>query len=231
MDPDRLLDGLNEPQVTAVTARGGPVVVHAGAGSGKTRVLIRRIAYRIVTGDTDPRHVLALTFTRKAANELQSRLRQLGLRDQVVAGTFHSVALTQLRRRWEERGIEPPTVLDRKYAMVAQLLGRRRDVEVQDVIGEIEWSAARMIDPADYHVEAEKAGTNAASGSRRIRRCDATIRSDQEAASPCRFRRSARPGGPRSAESIRATPMRSAGDIGISTWMSSRTSTRSRTRC
>ncbi len=158
MDPDRLLDGLNEPQVAAVTARGGPVVVHAGAGSGKTRVLIRRIAYRIVTGDTDPRHVLALTFTRKAANELQSRLRQLGLRDQVVAGTFHSVALTQLRRRWEERGIEPPTVLDRKYALVAQLIGRRRDVEVQDVIGEIEWSTARMIDPAQYHLEAEKAG-------------------------------------------------------------------------
>ncbi len=158
MDPERLLDGLNESQAAAVTSKGGPLVVHAGAGSGKTRVLTRRIAYRIETGETDPRYVLSLTFTRKAANELQSRLRQLGLRDSVVAGTFHSVALTQLRRRWEERGIEPPQMLDRKYAMVAQLVGRRKDVEVFDVIGEMEWARARMIEPAYYHSEAEKAG-------------------------------------------------------------------------
>ncbi len=158
MDSERLLDGLNEAQVAAVTSSGGPLVVHAGAGSGKTRVLTRRIAYRIHTGETDPRYVLSLTFTRKAANELQNRLRQLGLRDQVVAGTFHSVALTQLRRRWEERGIEPPTMLDRKYAMVAQLLGRRKDIEIADVIGEMEWARARMIEPDYYHSEAEKAG-------------------------------------------------------------------------
>ncbi|NNE94823.1 MAG: ATP-dependent DNA helicase UvrD2 [Acidimicrobiales bacterium] len=158
MDPERLLGGLNKAQIAAVTTSGGPLVVHAGAGSGKTRVLTRRIAYRIESGATDPRYVLALTFTRKAANELQSRLRQLGLRDQVVAGTFHSVALMQLRRRWEERGIEPPSILDRKYAMVAQLLGRRKDVEVADVIGEIEWARARMIEPDYYHSEAEKAG-------------------------------------------------------------------------
>ncbi|MFW2380263.1 MAG: ATP-dependent helicase [Acidimicrobiales bacterium] len=158
MDPERLLDGLNEAQISAVTSPGGPLVVHAGAGSGKTRVLTRRIAYRIHVGETDPRYVLALTFTRKAANELQSRLRQLGLRDHVVAGTFHSVALTQLRRRWEERGIEPPVMLDRKYSMVAQLVGRRKDVEIADVIGEMEWARARMIEPDYYHSEAEKAG-------------------------------------------------------------------------
>lgn len=158
MDPTRLLEGLNESQIRAVTATGGPLIVHAGAGSGKTRVLTRRIAYRIVTNDTDPRHVLALTFTRKAASELQSRLRQLGLRDQVVAGTFHSVALTQLRRKWEERGIDPPSVLDRKYQLVSQLVGRRKDVEIADVIGEIEWARARMIQPDRYHAEAEGAG-------------------------------------------------------------------------
>ncbi len=158
MDAERLLDGLNEAQIKAVTSTGGPLVVHAGAGSGKTRVLTRRIAYRIQTGETDPRYVLSLTFTRKAANELQSRLGQLGLRDHVVAGTFHSVALTQLRRRWEERGVEPPAMLDRKYAVVSQLLGRRRDVEIADVIGEMEWARARMIEPDYYHSEAEKAG-------------------------------------------------------------------------
>lgn len=158
MDPTRLLEGLNESQIRAVTAVGGPIVVHAGAGSGKTRVLTRRIAYRILTNDTDPRHVLALTFTRKAASELQARLRRLGLRDQVVAGTFHSVSLTQLRRKWEERGIEPPTVLDRKYQLVSQLVGRRAGVEIADVVGEIEWARARMIHPEHYHAEAEKAG-------------------------------------------------------------------------
>ncbi|MBT8240590.1 MAG: ATP-dependent helicase, partial [Acidimicrobiia bacterium] len=158
MDAEQLLNGLSESQIAAVTSPGGPLVVHAGAGSGKTRVLTRRIAYRIQTGETDPRYVLALTFTRKAANELQSRLRQLGLRDQVVAGTFHGVALTQLRRRWEERGVEAPAMLDRKYAMVAQLFGRRKDVEIADVIGEMEWVRARMIEPDYYHSEAEKAG-------------------------------------------------------------------------
>ncbi|NNF55777.1 MAG: ATP-dependent DNA helicase UvrD2 [Acidimicrobiales bacterium] len=158
MDAQRLLDGLNESQIAAVVTPGGPIVVHAGAGSGKTRVLTRRIAYRILKGENDPRYVLSLTFTRKAANELQSRLQKLGMRDHVVAGTFHSVALTQLRRRWEERGITPPNVLDRKYAMVSQLVGRRKNVEVMDVIGEIEWARARMIEPAFYHSEAEKAG-------------------------------------------------------------------------
>ena len=155
---DRLLDGLNERQIAAVTAVGGPVVVHAGAGSGKTRVLTRRIVHRIATGQTDPSYVLALTFTRKAANELQQRLRRLGLRDSVVAGTFHGVALTQLRRRWEERNIDPPTMLDRKYAMVAQLVGRRRGVEILDVMAEMEWARARLVAPEFYHEAAEKAG-------------------------------------------------------------------------
>ena len=103
MDPDRLLGALNASQREAVTTDGAPVVVHAGAGSGKTRVLTRRIAWRVAVGQTDPQRVLALTFTRKSAGELRSRLFQLGLREQVVAGTFHGVALMQLRRRWAER--------------------------------------------------------------------------------------------------------------------------------
>ena len=67
-----------------------PLCILASAGAGKTRVLTRRIAYRARTGSADPRHTLALTFTRKAAGELQDRLRQLGLREQVSAGTFHA---------------------------------------------------------------------------------------------------------------------------------------------
>ncbi len=158
MHPSDLLAGLNERQHDAVTATGGPLVVLAGAGSGKTRVLTRRIAYRIVDGQTDPSKVLALTFTRKAASEFRRRLQTNGLRDDVVAGTFHGVALTQLRQRWAERGIEPPAMLERKFSFIAQLLGRRRGVEPLDVVNEIEWARARLVHPDDYGNAAELAG-------------------------------------------------------------------------
>jgi DNA helicase II / ATP-dependent DNA helicase PcrA len=158
VDPQRLLDGLNDAQRRAVTAPSGLVVVLAGAGSGKTRVLTRRIGYRVATGEVDARRILALTFTRKAAGELRSRLRRLGLRDDVVAGTFHGVALTQLRQRWAERQVTPPTILDRKYRLVSQLLGRQRGVEPLDVVAEIEWARARLVDPEDYGAEAAAAG-------------------------------------------------------------------------
>ena len=160
--PEQLLDGLNERQVAAVThevgPEAGPLVVLAGAGSGKTRVLTRRIAYRVATDETDPRRVLALTFTRKAATELWSRLRQSGLRDDVVAGTFHGVALTQLRQRWADRGVTPPAILDRKYRFISQLMGRRQGVEPLDVVSEIEWARARLVTPEQYPAAAELAG-------------------------------------------------------------------------
>ncbi len=158
VDAEALLTGLNERQVAAVTADGGPLVVLAGAGSGKTRVLTRRIAWRIATGQTDPARVLSLTFTRKAAGELRSRLRQGGTRGDVVAGTFHGVALTQLRQRWNERGIAPPAMLDRKVRFVAQLVGRQRGVEILDVVGEIEWARARLVSPEHYAAAADMAG-------------------------------------------------------------------------
>src|SRR5213596_944831 len=100
MDAAALLDGLNEAQRRAVTSEAAPLVILAGAGSGKTRVLTRRIGYRCVTEAADPRHVVALTFTRKAAGELNHRLRAFGLRDRIVAGTFHAVAYAQLRQLW-----------------------------------------------------------------------------------------------------------------------------------
>jgi len=75
MDAAALLDGLNDAQRQAVTSDAAPLVILAGAGSGKTRVLTRRIAYRCATETADPRHVVALTFTRKAAGELGNRLR------------------------------------------------------------------------------------------------------------------------------------------------------------
>src|SRR5205823_12527883 len=85
---EELLGGLNPSQRRAVITDAAPLAILAGAGSGKTRVLTRRIAYRVHKGSAEARHVLALTFTRKAAGELTSRLRALGVRDGVVAGTF-----------------------------------------------------------------------------------------------------------------------------------------------
>ena len=114
-----LLAGLTPAQRAAVTSDAAPLCLLASAGAGKTRVLTRRIAYRVRTGTAEPRHTLALTFTRKAAGELQERLRQLGLREQVSAGTFHALASAQLRRWWADRGQPAPAVLERK----ARLLG------------------------------------------------------------------------------------------------------------
>jgi len=166
VDPDRLLDGLNEAQRRAVTSPVVPLCILAGAGSGKTRVLTRRIAYRAATGQHEARRVLALTFTRKAAGELSSRLRQLGLRDTVQTGTFHAVAFAQLRARWADRNITPPTLLERKVGFVARLLpssaggsrGRSgRDTLPLDVVAEIEWAKARRVTPAKYAAAASEA--------------------------------------------------------------------------
>jgi DNA helicase-2/ATP-dependent DNA helicase PcrA len=157
MDSGALLEGLNEAQREAVTSEASPLVILAGAGSGKTRVLTRRIAYRCVTEAADPRHVVALTFTRKAAGELGNRLRTLGLRDHIVAGTFHAVAYAQLRRSWADRRVQAPALLERKGQILGRLLGRGSGVKAGDVAGEIEWAKARMILPADYPREAAAA--------------------------------------------------------------------------
>jgi DNA helicase-2/ATP-dependent DNA helicase PcrA len=157
MDSAALLDGLNEAQRQAVTSEAAPLVILAGAGSGKTRVLTRRIAYRCVTEVADPRHVIALTFTRKAAGELRNRLRNLGLRDHIVAGTFHAVAYAQLRRSWADRRVQAPALLERKGQILGRLIGRGSGVKPVDVAGEIEWAKARMVSPADYPREATAA--------------------------------------------------------------------------
>jgi len=154
---DRLLDGLDDTQRSAVTSTAAPLAILAGAGSGKTRVLTRRIAWRVATGDANARHVLAVTFTRKAAAELRERLRQLGLRDATTAGTFHSLAYAQLRQRWEERGIRPPSLLDRKIGFVARLLPSGDRSLPLDVTSELEWASARDLDEHSYPGAAEKA--------------------------------------------------------------------------
>jgi DNA helicase-2/ATP-dependent DNA helicase PcrA len=148
---------LDAEQREAVTTSAQPLRILAGAGSGKTRVLTRRIAYRVATGDADPRRVMALTFTRKAAGELASRLADLGLRERPTAGTFHAVAYAQLRQRWAGADRRPPALLERKGRILATLTGRGGPLGVAELSGEIEWAKSRLVSPARYAAEAERA--------------------------------------------------------------------------
>jgi len=158
VETERLLDGLNQAQRDAVVSDASPLCLLAGAGSGKTRVLTRRIAWRIHQGTAIGPRVLALTFTRKAAGELRTRLANLGVRDQVAAGTFHSVALAQLRRRWADRAEMVPTLLDRKVGLLASLAPGSRRADLSGLAGEIEWAKARMVRPEGYVAAASGAG-------------------------------------------------------------------------
>ncbi len=102
-----ILDKLNEPQQRAVQALGGPVLVLAGPGSGKTRVLTHRIAYLIANVGIDPHAILAVTFTNKAAKEMKERLHTLigeDLTKRLMVGTFHSVCIRFLRHDIEKLG-------------------------------------------------------------------------------------------------------------------------------
>jgi DNA helicase-2/ATP-dependent DNA helicase PcrA len=146
---DQLLDDLDDAQRRAVTSPARPLAILAPAGSGKTRVLARRIAWRVETGDADASHVLALTFTRKAAGELDGRLRALGLRSGVATGTFHGVAYAQLRSWWADHGQAPPGLLARKAPVLAAIVSGS-PVSVAQLAGEIEWAKARLVGPDGY---------------------------------------------------------------------------------
>lgn len=108
------LDKLNPQQRAAVTAGNGPVLVVAGPGSGKTRVLTQRIAYLIAEEGVRPWQILAVTFTNKAAREMQERVKKL-LPDQategIMLGTFHSICARILRREAEHLPIESNFVI------------------------------------------------------------------------------------------------------------------------
>lgn len=147
--------GLTPDQVAAVTTQSTLVAVIAGAGSGKTRVLTRRIVHRIETGTAEARHTLALTFTREAAGELRRRLRRSGVRDHVEAGTFHSVALGLLRQRWLDLGRRPPVILNDRERLLGEVAG---GIPVTALAAEVEWAAARGVAPEAYPSAARRAG-------------------------------------------------------------------------
>jgi DNA helicase II / ATP-dependent DNA helicase PcrA len=106
VDPEDILDGLNPPQREAVTHVGSPLLIVAGAGSGKTRVLTRRVAYLLAARDAHPGSILAITFTNKAAGEMKERVAALvGRRASIMwVSTFHSACVRILRREAKRFG-------------------------------------------------------------------------------------------------------------------------------
>ncbi len=128
---DRLLRGLTAPQCNAVTTDDAPLCLLAGAGSGKTTVLTRRVARRVLDGSARADHIHVLTFTRKAAGELRYRLARLGVPGRVWAGTFHAAAYSQLRQNWTDRDIRQPALLDDPQRLLREILDGKRGRRVR----------------------------------------------------------------------------------------------------
>lgn len=166
-DPEQLLAALDPEQQQVARALTGPVVVIAGAGTGKTRAITHRIAYGVAVGAYAPRNVLALTFTTRAAGELRSRLADLGAPG-VQARTFHSAALRQAQYFWPKiHGGELPPVVSNRFRLVAEAAGRRGLASdtalVRDLLGEISWAKVNNADPERYPVLARAHGRQLAS--------------------------------------------------------------------
>ena len=128
--------------------------VVAGAGAGKTRVLTLRVARRVRDGSIEPDRTLVTTFSRKAADELRTRLWSLGVSG-VKAGTFHRTALGLLREHRELRGRPLPQLLpDRRRLLAEVTTGDARRTRALD--GEIGWAKARLVAPEQYEAEARR---------------------------------------------------------------------------
>jgi DNA helicase-2/ATP-dependent DNA helicase PcrA len=145
-----ILEGLNAEQRRAAEAVRGPVCILAGAGSGKTTTITRRIAWQVASGACRSDETLAVTFTDKAAAEMRGRLARLGV-DGVEARTFHSAALSQLTRA---RGETPGRILSTKALLLRQIgnsLPRPyRFRPAGDLATEVEWAKNRRLTPEAY---------------------------------------------------------------------------------
>ncbi|MGX7827077.1 ATP-dependent DNA helicase UvrD2 [Actinokineospora sp. 24-640] len=152
--PQDAIAGLDPEQLAAVRAPRGPVCVLAGAGTGKTRTIVSRIAALVHDGHVSAGQVLAVTFTARAAGELRTRLRAMGI-DAAQARTFHSAARRQLRYFWPRVvGDEPWELIDGKLRLISQAAHRagaatERET-LRDLAAEIEWAKASLIAPEDY---------------------------------------------------------------------------------
>jgi len=149
VDTGRIFDGLNPEQRRAVEAVRGPVCILAGAGSGKTTTITRRVANQVAIGEFEPHEILAVTFTDKAATEMRARLERLGVGG-VTARTFHSAALRQLHRLGD-----PPERIMASKALLLRQLGNTLPPPYKfrpagDLATEVEWAKNRRITPETY---------------------------------------------------------------------------------
>lgn len=165
-DPDGILAALDPEQREVAAHPAGPMVVLAGAGTGKTRAITHRIAYGVASGVYHPARVLAVTFTARAAGEMRTRLRGLGV-PAVQARTFHAAALRQLQYFWPQAvGGAPPEVIAHKAPAVAEAAGRLRlrldRSALRDVAAEIEWSKVSLLTAETYAAAARRGNRSVA---------------------------------------------------------------------
>jgi DNA helicase-2/ATP-dependent DNA helicase PcrA len=156
---EEILAALDEDQRTVALATRGPVCVIAGAGTGKTRAITHRIAYAAAIGTMEPSKVLALTFTARAAGEMRTRLRSLGV-PTVAARTVHSAALKQLIYFWPTVfGGRTPDLMNSKTPFLTEAVNRADltgEIRVtsretmRDIATEIEWAKVSQVAPIDY---------------------------------------------------------------------------------
>jgi DNA helicase-2/ATP-dependent DNA helicase PcrA len=155
----QLLAGLNERQREAVLYGDGPLLIFAGAGSGKTRVLTHRAAYLIAARGVAPGSILAVTFTNKAAGEMKQRLRRLVERQhwEMWVGTFHAICARFLRADGELMGVPSGFVVFDESDQLALVKDCLRDLQLDPeqfapprVIGSISDAKNELIGPRDY---------------------------------------------------------------------------------
>ena len=163
---DDVLDALDPEQRQVAASPSGPMCVLAGAGTGKTRAITHRIAYGVLSGAYQPQRVLAVTFTARAAGEMRTRLRDLGVAG-VQTRTFHAAALRQLHYFWPQAiGGAAPEVLPYKASVVAEAGSRLRlqldRAAVRDLAAEVEWAKVSMLTPETYAAAARRAGRDPA---------------------------------------------------------------------
>ncbi|AXI08201.1 DNA helicase PcrA [Oceanobacillus sp. 143] len=154
-----LIDGLNKEQQEAVKHTEGPLLIMAGAGSGKTRVLTHRIAYLMREKEVSPRNILAITFTNKAAREMRERVKKLvgPEGDNMWVSTFHSMCVRILRRDIDRIGINRNfTILDSgdQLSVVKQVLKNLnidpKKFDPRAMLGQISSAKNELITPEEY---------------------------------------------------------------------------------
>jgi DNA helicase II / ATP-dependent DNA helicase PcrA len=158
-----LLEGLTGPQRDAVTHRGSPLLIVAGAGSGKTRVLTRRIAHLIAMGDAAPWQILAITFTNKAADEMRQRVASLvGPRGRRMwVSTFHSACVRILRAHGDRLGYKGSFTIydDADSRRLVEIICRELDIDTKKlspraILGQISQAKSNQQGPAEYRAAA-----------------------------------------------------------------------------